>query len=520
MYESILRSLNKVETLKLAKAIYHPDNEPAPRVFENIASLSARGENVWLTCEYDLVIHERTNMEFMVASIVNDFIVNRGGREDYDLDRGVDFLTDTNNLSTGAEEVQARLKKAAASLDSDPLPKPANADHIGVVKHSRGGGRCLSSSSSSHLISYPRKCRATISTDPEENFTEAAGYAVAAVITQLYSYMLQAGIECGFVSTGDVQLFLHASSFTRRNQQWRRKAEAKALKWVVNDEKVLAQRNAIEYKAETPPSEYKHPGRPTSPRQTLVDRSRGSCKDDAAETQQDPEPLSDDQLTDTESPSARPRHRRSRTGGVLQRSRPDPECPNRALHQSTKRLRHMIDGPTLCTLLRNQLDSGMDYNFTPLDIQDLRHEGRIYQQLRTLQGTCIPVCLGNIDCIYPYDLDIDVEIIHFLLLSWRGVALEWGEHVARTKEVNELENKLTALGVKHKDERCLNVLRNEQGQLMLIDFEWATLSQAGTARQAGQEKKGAELPLAEVSGNLPMKRSWEVDATGDVTRLG
>ena len=43
--------------------------------------------------------------------------------------------------------------------------------------------------------------------------------------------------------------------------------------------------------------------------------------------------------------------------------------PNRALHPSTKRLRHMIDAPTLCTFLRNQLDSDADHICTPLDIQ-------------------------------------------------------------------------------------------------------------------------------------------------------
>ena len=209
----------------------------------------------------------------------------------------------------------------------------------------------------------------------------------------------------------------------------------------------------------------------------------------------------------------------------------------------------MIDAPTLYTLLRIQLDWDMDHNYTPLDIQgargalfkltlashgytfvgkgtvrafvpDLRHEGRIHRQLRTLQGTSVPVCLGNIDCIYPYDLDIDVEIIHFLLLSWAGVALDWVEYAARQKEVNELEKKLTASGVEHEDERCLNVLRNKpHGQLMLIDFERATLHQAGTALQVGRGKQDAELPLGEVSSNVPMKRRWEVDATGDVIGL-
>lgn len=621
-------------------AIYHPDTEPAPKPFPNTAFISGLGEAVQerqLSSENDLRIHERTNMEDMVTRVVKD-IVNRGALEDYDLDQGVAFENHANNLSTGAPEVRARLEEAAASSDSDPMPKPVNVDQMSVVKHSRGGNTV------SFLIEYkspfklPKEVlrqglrssldleeiinRPWISTDAGEKFAENAEYAVAAVITQLYSYMLKAGIAHGYLSTGEIYLFLQipfakpevvyyhlaepnvdvededrekalaytaisqvvcfclrASSSTRRNQQWRRDAKTKALKWAVNPEKVLAQMTPIKYKAETPPSEYKPPGRPASRRQTLAARSRTTCKDDTVETPQDPESSSDDQPPDPESPSARPRHTgvkatkatqqeqagRDNAGkghkqrvpycthkclqGVVRRSRLDPECPNRALHPSTKRLRHMIDAPTLSTLLRNQLDSDMDHNCTPLDIQgargalfkltlashgytfvgkgtvrafvpDLRHEGRIYRQLRTLQGTSVPICLGNIDCIYPYELDIDVEIIHFLLLSWAGVAVGWVEYAARQKEVNELEKKLTALGVEHEDERCLNVLRNEpHGQLMLIDFERATLHQAGTALQAGQGKQGAKLPLGEVSSNVPMKRGWEVDATGDVIGL-
>ena len=231
----------------------------------------------------------------------------------------------------------------------------------------------------------------------------------------------------------------------------------------------------VKDRAEIPPSEYKPSIRPASRRQTLAYGSRTTYKDDIVETHQDLESLSDDQGPDIDSPSARPKctgikatkttqqeqARRDNAGkghkqrapycthkclqGVLQCSGLDPECPNRALHPSTKHLRHMIDAPTLCTLLRNQLDSDMDHNCTPLDIygargalfkltlasysytfvgkgtvrafaQDLRYEGLIYRQLYTLQGTSIPVYIGNIEYIYLYDYNLSVEIIHFLLL--------------------------------------------------------------------------------------------------------
>ena len=635
---------------KQVSAIYHPDQEAAPKPFPEILFLKRLGQAVEsreLTSENDLRVHERSHMEDMVTRIL-DNIVKREALEEYDLDQGVVFENHTNNLSTSAPEVQARLEEVAASSssDSDSMPKPTNADQFSVVKRSRGGDTV------SFLVEYksPYKLpkdvlregispdldmqkiinRAKYSTDPEQKFTETAEDAVAAVITQLYSYMLQAGIEYGYLSTGKNYLFLRisyrspevvyyhlaepnvdvnnvdrdeelaysaigqvlcfclrASKSTRRNQQWRRNAKSQSLKWAVNVEKVLAQMTPIKEKAEPPQSDYK-PSRRLEVRPAessnrtssrLQALSRTNCNLDPVVTRHDPESSSDEQLTYPESPSARARPTGSkatkatdqaRAGrdnageghkhnlpycthkclqGVAQRGRLDPECPNRALHPSTKRLRHTIDAATFSTLLRNQLDSDMDHNCTPLGIQgargalfkltlashgytligkgtvrafarDLRHEGGIYRQIRTLQGTVVPVCLGNIDCIYPYDLDIDVEIVHFLLLSWAGLALDFWEYADRKVEVIELENKLRALGVEHEDQRCYNVLRDQQhGQLMLIDFERATTLQAKTGSQAGQGKKGAKVPLGETSSNVPMKRRWEVDATGDVIGL-
>ena len=449
--------------------------------------------------------------------------------------------------------------------------------------------------------------------------------------------MLKAGIEFGYISTGEIYLFLQirrtepesvyyhlaepnvnvdanqdgdgslvysaisqvlclclrASNSSRRDQQWRRDAKAKSPVWEVNTDLVLAQMTPLKPQVEGPSSAYKparkldlgsgeSSSRKGSLRQPHVNSSRVSCDDDAVQNRQDPETSSDEQDASAESPSARAKMRGSKATkatihaqaardnagngqqqqqhhllpycthkclrGLLQRDRLDPQCPNRVLHPSTKGLRHTIDAPTLRILLRNQLDTDMDHNCTPLDIQgargalfkltlashgytlvgkgtvrafipDLCHEGRIYSHLRKLQGTCVPVCLGNFDCIYPYEYDIGVEIVHFLLLSWGGMALNWPEYFACKEEIDQMEDQLRALGVEHKDERCLNVLQDEQdGQLMLIDFERATVSQSKSA-EAGKVKKGTKVPLEEVSSNVPRKRGWEVDATGDVIGL-
>ena len=635
-------------------AIYHPQSEPAPTPFPEslfIKRLSDFVQGNQIVSESDLRVHERSHMENMVTEVINDIVKREGLRDDYDLDQGVAFENHTNNLSDGADEVQTKLLDLDAS---DPMPKPTNADQISVVKR-QGGGNTVS-----FLIEYkspyklPKEVlrqgirngmnleqdiinRPAFSTDEVEKFQEQAEEAVAAVITQLYSYMLKAGIEFGYISTGEIYLFLQirrtepesvyyhlaepnvnvnmdqdgdgslvysaisqvlcfclrASNSSRRNQQWRRDAKAKSPVWEVNTELVLAQMTPLKPKVEGPSSEYKparkrdlDPGESSSRKRSLrqphVDASRVSCHDDAIQNRQDPETSSDEQDTSAESPSARAKMRGSKATkatihaqaaidnagngqqqqqhhhipycthkclrGLLQRDRLDPQCPNRALHPSTKGLRHTIDAATLRILLRNQLDTDMDHNCTPLDIQgargalfkltlashgytlvgkgtvrafipDLRHEGRIYSHLRKLQGTCVPVCLGNFDCIYPYEYDIGVEIVHFLLLSWGGVALTWPEYFACKEEINQMEDQLRALGVEHQDERCLNVLQDDQhGQLMLIDFERATVSHSESA-EAGKVKKGTKVPLGEVSSNVPRKRGWEVDATGDVIGL-
>ena len=634
--------------------IYHPPAGPTPNPFVASVVTKSNSRNVQkreLTSEDDLRAHERTNMEDMVTTIIDDIVNREGLAKTFGLDKGIAFDNHTNNLSSTADEV-VQVKYNLGS--SDPMPKPKDADQIGVVMRDDGANTV------SFLIEYkspwklPKQVvrkgvrhdmdlerdvinRAKYSTDEEENFRELSEKAVAAVTTQLYSYMLENGTEYGYISTGEVYLFLQichdepevayyhlaepnsdvdmeaaedgalmytaisqalcfclrASNSSPRDQHWRREAKAKVEKWQVNIDQVLLQMTPLKIKAEAPSSEYKPPrarnSRPdVSSGDKMTLRPRKTCKDDPAQAQRDPESSSDERDPTAESPSARAKstgskamkintqtqaardnagtgqHKQQRQQhqhlpycthkclrGILQGDRLDPQCPNRALHPSTLGLRHTIDAPTLRILLRNQLDSDMDNNCTPLNIQgargalfkltlashgytlvgkgtvrafvpDLNHEGRIYRQLRRLQGTCVPVCIGNIDCIYPYEYDLGVQIVHFLLLSWGGVALTWREYSAREEELKGMEDKLRALGVEHEDERCLNVLRDEQsGELMLIDFERATVSQPETLAPTGKEQRRVKMkmPLGEVSSNVPKKRPWEVDATGDVIGL-
>ena len=181
-------------------AIYYPQSEPAPTPFPEslfIKRLSDFVQGNQVVSESDLRVHERSHMENMVTEVINDIVKREGLQDDYDLDQGVAFENHTNNLSDGADEVQAKLLDPDVT---DPMPKPTNADQISVVKR-QGGGNTVS-----FLIEYkspyklPKEVlrkgirngmnleqeiinRPAFSTDEVEKFREQAEEAVAAVIT-------------------------------------------------------------------------------------------------------------------------------------------------------------------------------------------------------------------------------------------------------------------------------------------------------------------------------------------------
>ncbi|KAM0800649.1 hypothetical protein BDR22DRAFT_963032 [Usnea florida] len=606
-------------------AVYCSPSDPAPTPFPellHIKRMREMVENHYVFSELDLRIHEHTNVENMVTRVIDDIVGREELRDAFDLGEGVTFQNHVNNLGDRAEEVRDRPQDPDAT---DPLPKPANADQISVVERRSGGN------SISFLIEYksPRKLPKALlrqglrhDMDLEHEIISRAAYSTNEE---------EPGVEFGYLSTGEVYLFLQirgrdpanvyyhlaepkvdvdfeedgleavalsaigqvlcfclrACGSRRRDQRWRRDAENACLVWSVNPEMIHAQMTPLQPEPEAPASEYKpvrslnlaKGGDSSRPTGSL----RAGCRENRVRYYSSDPETSDEQDADAESPSARAKRTGSKAtkarknvqsgnnsagsghqrlpycshkclSGLTRHGRLDPQCFNRALHPATKSLRHTIDAPTLRILLRSQLDADMDNNCTPPDIQgargalfkltlashgytligkgtvrafvpDLTHEGRVYERLHQIQGTYIPVCLGNINCIYPYYYDIDVKIVQILLLSWGGVALGSTEYFERLAEICEMEDKLRLAGVEHKDEGCLNVLRDERdGQLMLIDFERATVSQAETVSKpetgrAGHEEKGKKIALGEVSSNVAKKRHWEVDATGDVIGL-
>ncbi|KAL8972887.1 MAG: hypothetical protein Q9197_002583 [Variospora fuerteventurae] len=189
--------------------------------------------------------------------------------------------------------------------------------------------------------------------------------------------------------------------------------------------------------------------------------------------------------------------------GLVRRLPMDVNCPNVKLHPR-KGKTHALTALKLRELLRNQLNRNMEddcvdlrlqgargmlfqltltsYGYTfvgkgtiDIYIPDLQHECRMYHRLQYLQGRLIPVCLGSIDLDIPW-YDLNVEIIHILLMSYGGEAIEQARELQEKEQIQQFERTLAARGIKHQDIRRHNILDcKELGKLMFIDFERSTL---------------------------------------------
>jgi hypothetical protein len=105
----------------------------------------------------------------------------------------------------------------------------------------------------------------------------------------------------------------------------------------------------------------------------------------------------------------------------------------------------------------------------------LLHEAFCYEVLDKLQGDAVPVYLGNIDLIRPYYLDLDVDIVHMLLMSWGGEGVDKVEVPDLDAETKRTLQEVLKTGMEHGDVRPANMLWNtERRRVMLIDFDRST----------------------------------------------
>jgi hypothetical protein len=112
-----------------------------------------------------------------------------------------------------------------------------------------------------------------------------------------------------------------------------------------------------------------------------------------------------------------------------------------------------------------------------LDRKLLQHENAMYDRLVDIQGTHIPVCLGNIQLIRPCHYDGGVYS-HFMFLGWAGWPLfeRSGclDEAAVADGVTKIFTAMHKLRVLHHDAEPRNILCDENGNLMAVDLERAT----------------------------------------------
>ena len=112
--------------------------------------------------------------------------------------------------------------------------------------------------------------------------------------------------------------------------------------------------------------------------------------------------------------------------------------------------------------------NGQGYMFVAKGVQDvhrdkLLYEAAIYQDLKALQGTAIPVCMAVVHLEEKYPLSSLAEITDLLLLSWAALTLYryvMDRQLADEVECTELE--LEEAGVYDEDSREANLASNEE----------------------------------------------------------
>ncbi|KAL6229757.1 hypothetical protein BDW75DRAFT_245432 [Aspergillus navahoensis] len=189
------------------------------------------------------------------------------------------------------------------------------------------------------------------------------------------------------------------------------------------------------------------------------------------------------------------------TGGIL-----DDCCPNVMLHrQSNDGLQHHTTSEGLVYSLKVQLDENIDrciplggcgaygapfklicatYGYTVIGKgttsglwKEVSREAQVYQLLRKVQGSAVPVFLGTIDLAKIYFLHGAGEIRHMLVMGWGGESTAMMELTPWLRqEICRSNKEIKALGIVHEDFRRDNILWNEElGRALIIDFHRSAL---------------------------------------------
>jgi len=213
----------------------------------------------------------------------------------------------------------------------------------------------------------------------------------------------------------------------------------------------------------------------------------------------------------------------------------DDKCPNVALHRYAPSDRHRIKPSELAAIVREQLNANLDndcqaldshgkfgaigalfkitahpygYTFVAKGVQTchrshLSHEEQVYNRLWALQGTVVPVYIGQFNLIRDYILGGGAHITRMMLMSYGGepISLQGYGNTNMDKEWQRSEEELLECGVGHDDLRPTNMLWNaEVSRVMIVDFDRAILYslKRPTSRETGDQDRDRKRRNVEV----------------------
>ena len=379
-------SIQQKEFSKVHHALC-PPNEDSPQLFSPLLHMQELGRTERrrkISSEAALRIFHRTAVENFVTDIMVTLAEHPQYSRSLGLGQGIAFESHTNSLSETADEVQAHTNTASHLKDDTRTQSPSSTSSKRRREHNptNADQMCvfITEGDQQHLawiIEYklPHKLtkqileaglrpmnlpkevidRASIPNDEDENFKYRANYIVAAILTQMYSYMLESGVEYSCVISGEAMVFLwiqeqepnslyyHLSQpkeevqsagddflhsqtavgqllslclmSTRskiRSQEWRATSIKEAQKWVADDERILREL-AEDDKVKAPSPAYKGRISKQTDRSPYKTRNRGRCKnnDPHSDDRDDPAGDSDDGPEDPGTPSKKGESRAS-----------------------------------------------------------------------------------------------------------------------------------------------------------------------------------------------------------------
>ncbi|EEU47104.1 uncharacterized protein NECHADRAFT_78194 [Fusarium vanettenii 77-13-4] len=354
-----------------------------------------------------------------------------------------------------------------------------------------------------------------------ETFTDAAKRLSAAVITQLFAYMVDKKLRYGFVCQGEAYIFLHISDDdpslvyyfvsvpsldvppgSDKPPAIYQTAVAQVSAFIMQainsqapsqhwcDQAARLPQWCVEYEMEV----HDIPSTIRSDTSAAVEYTPQSWSDMSFVLSQS-DTLGNNRATINERPYCTHDCLKGLAfGGPL-----DPQCPNAADHGHAH-----LGIEEFLYRTREQLasDRGEDADCTPLhvsgsrgslfklrlssrgytlvakgveaaDRDQLLHENEIYNHLHDLQGRFIPVCLSTIDLILPYYYDGGIYI-HFMLMSYGGRPVLYRLESIKPAIAENITTALSRLHehrVLHRDAELRNVLYDDRTEnCMMVDL--------------------------------------------------